>query len=75
MLSRRESQGLPFNTLSALWNQAGAAYGILGSARCDQQDRVELRPEHGPSSAGAIGWMQFMPSTWERWEPTPPATV
>ena len=21
----------------------------------------------GPSSAGAIGWMQFMPSTWERW--------
>ena len=21
----------------------------------------------GPSSAGAIGWMQFLPSTWERW--------
>src|SRR5256885_15110973 len=21
----------------------------------------------GPSSAGAVGWMQFMPSTWERW--------
>jgi hypothetical protein len=21
----------------------------------------------GPSSAGAIGWMQFMPSTWKRW--------
>jgi murein DD-endopeptidase MepM/ murein hydrolase activator NlpD len=21
----------------------------------------------GPSSAGAIGWMQFMPSTWLRW--------
>jgi murein DD-endopeptidase MepM/ murein hydrolase activator NlpD len=21
----------------------------------------------GPSSAGAIGWMQFMPSTWQRW--------
>ena len=21
----------------------------------------------GPSSAGAIGWMQFMPSTWARW--------
>ena len=21
----------------------------------------------GPSSAGAIGWMQFMPSTWIRW--------
>ncbi len=21
----------------------------------------------GPSSAGAIGWMQFMPSTWMRW--------
>ena len=21
----------------------------------------------GPSSAGAIGWMQFMPDTWARW--------
>jgi murein DD-endopeptidase MepM/ murein hydrolase activator NlpD len=21
----------------------------------------------GPSSAGAVGWMQFMPSTWYRW--------
>jgi cell wall-associated NlpC family hydrolase len=21
----------------------------------------------GPSSAGAVGWMQFMPSTWARW--------
>jgi cell wall-associated NlpC family hydrolase len=21
----------------------------------------------GPSSAGAVGWMQFMPSTWKRW--------
>ena len=21
----------------------------------------------GPSSAGAVGWMQFMPSTWLRW--------
>ncbi len=21
----------------------------------------------GPSSAGAVGWMQFMPSTWETW--------
>ena len=21
----------------------------------------------GPSSAGAVGWMQFMPATWARW--------
>jgi murein DD-endopeptidase MepM/ murein hydrolase activator NlpD len=21
----------------------------------------------GPSSAGAVGWMQFLPSTWDRW--------
>ena len=21
----------------------------------------------GPSSAGAVGWMQFMPDTWLRW--------
>jgi murein DD-endopeptidase MepM/ murein hydrolase activator NlpD len=54
--------------LQELWWRAGAAYGIpwqvLGAI-----NKVESNfgRNMGPSSAGAIGWMQFMPSTWERW--------
>ncbi len=54
--------------LRALWVEAGAAYGIpwqiLGAI-----NRVETNygTNMGPSSAGAVGWMQFIPSTWDRW--------
>src|SRR5689334_20154188 len=54
--------------LQALWQRAGAAYGIpwqvLGAI-----NKVESNwgRNMGPSSAGAVGWMQFMPSTWLRW--------
>jgi murein DD-endopeptidase MepM/ murein hydrolase activator NlpD len=54
--------------LQALRQRAGAAYGIpwqvLGAI-----NKVESNfgRNMGPSSAGAIGWMQFMPSTWLRW--------
>jgi len=54
--------------LLALWQRAGAAYGIpwqvLGAI-----NKIESNfgRNMGPSSAGAIGWMQFMPSTWLRW--------
>ena len=67
-LFRRESQGLPFTTLSTLWNQAGAAYGIPWEVLA-AINKIESNfgRNMGPSSAGAIGWMQFMPSTWERW--------
>ena len=67
-LTRRESAGLPFPALQSLWQRAGATYGIpwqvLGAI-----NKVESNfgSNMGPSSAGAIGWMQFMPSTWERW--------
>ena len=59
---------LPFPQLLALWQQAGAAYGspwqVLAAI-----NKVESNwgRNMGPSSAGAIGWMQFMPSTWLRW--------
>jgi murein DD-endopeptidase MepM/ murein hydrolase activator NlpD len=68
MLFRRESQGLPFTTLSGLWRQAGAAYGIPWEVLA-AINKIESNfgRNMGPSSAGAIGWMQFMPSTWERW--------
>ncbi len=54
--------------LLGLWQRAGAAYGIpwqvLGAI-----NKIESNfgRNMGPSSAGAIGWMQFMPSTWLRW--------
>jgi murein DD-endopeptidase MepM/ murein hydrolase activator NlpD len=68
LLFRRESTGLPFTTLSALWREAGAAYGIPWTVLA-AINKIESNfgRNMGPSSAGAIGWMQFMPSTWERW--------
>jgi murein DD-endopeptidase MepM/ murein hydrolase activator NlpD len=59
---------LEYPQLLALWQRAGAAYGIewqvLGAI-----NKIESNygRNMGPSSAGAIGWMQFMPSTWLRW--------
>jgi murein DD-endopeptidase MepM/ murein hydrolase activator NlpD len=54
--------------LEALWRTAGTRYGIpwevLGAINVIESN---LGRNMGPSSAGAVGWMQFMPSTWERW--------
>ena len=57
-----------YDQLLALWQQAGSAYGVpwevLGAI-----NKIEsaFGRNMGPSSAGAVGWMQFMPSTWARW--------
>jgi murein DD-endopeptidase MepM/ murein hydrolase activator NlpD len=57
-----------FDQLRDLWQRAGSAYGVpwqvLGAI-----NKIESNfgQNMGPSSAGAVGWMQFMPSTWERW--------
>jgi murein DD-endopeptidase MepM/ murein hydrolase activator NlpD len=54
--------------LVTLWKQAGDAYGVpwqvLGAI-----NKIEsgYGQNMGPSSAGALGWMQFIPSTWMRW--------
>jgi murein DD-endopeptidase MepM/ murein hydrolase activator NlpD len=59
---------LPLSALHSLWQRAGYAYGIpwqvLGAI-----NKIESNfgQNMGPSSAGAVGWMQFMPSTWLRW--------
>jgi murein DD-endopeptidase MepM/ murein hydrolase activator NlpD len=59
---------VPLSTLHQLWRQAGYAYGIpwqvLGAI-----NKIESNfgQNMGPSSAGAVGWMQFMPETWLRW--------
>lgn len=54
--------------LEVLWRDAGVAYGVpwtvLGAIN---QVESNFGQNMGPSYAGAVGWMQFLPSTWERW--------
>ncbi len=54
--------------LHGIWQSAGAAYGIPWSVLA-AINKVESNfgRNMGPSSAGAVGWMQFMPDTWLRW--------
>src|SRR5918911_1110771 len=59
---------LTFAQLDALWQRAGAAYGIPWQVLA-AINKIESNfgRNMGPSSAGAVGWMQFMPGTWIRW--------
>jgi hypothetical protein len=61
-------QSLGYPQLLGLWQRAGGSYGIRWQVLA-AINKVESNfgRNMGPSSAGAIGWMQFMPSTWERW--------
>jgi murein DD-endopeptidase MepM/ murein hydrolase activator NlpD len=61
-------QQLAYPQLLALWQRAGAEYQVPWQVLA-AINKVESNfgRNMGPSSAGAIGWMQFMPSTWERW--------
>jgi murein DD-endopeptidase MepM/ murein hydrolase activator NlpD len=54
--------------LRRLWGNAGAAYGIPWNVLA-AINKIESNfgRNMGPSSAGAVGWMQFMPETWLRW--------
>lgn len=62
------TQQLPFSALLALWQRAGAAYGIPWQVLAAiNKLESNFGRNMGPSSAGAVGWMQFMPSTWLRW--------
>jgi murein DD-endopeptidase MepM/ murein hydrolase activator NlpD len=62
------ARSLAYAELQTLWQRAGSAYGIpwqvLGAI-----NKIESNfgRNMGPSSAGAVGWMQFMPDTWLRW--------
>jgi hypothetical protein len=62
------SQQLSFQELTTVWQGAGNAYGIPWQVLA-AINKVESNfgRNMGPSSAGAVGWMQFMPSTWARW--------
>ena len=59
---------LSSDQLLSLWQQAGNAYSIPWQVLA-AINKVESNfgRNMGPSSAGAIGWMQFMPATWVRW--------
>src|SRR5262245_5250804 len=62
------TQRLDLGALHQLWQRAGAAYGIPWNVLA-AINKIESNfgGNMGPSSAGAVGWMQFMPSTWLRW--------
>jgi murein DD-endopeptidase MepM/ murein hydrolase activator NlpD len=59
---------LAYEELQALWLRAGAVYGIPWQVLA-AINKIESNfgRNMGPSSAGAVGWMQFMPDTWLRW--------
>jgi murein DD-endopeptidase MepM/ murein hydrolase activator NlpD len=62
------TRSISFGELNALWHRAGASYGIPWQVLA-AINKIESNfgRNMGPSSAGAVGWMQFMPSTWLRW--------
>jgi cell wall-associated NlpC family hydrolase len=66
--SQVQSGAMSFAALRGIWQAAGNAYGIPWQVLA-AINKVETNfgSNLGPSSAGAIGWMQFMPSTWARW--------
>jgi cell wall-associated NlpC family hydrolase len=59
---------MSFDALRSIWQAAGSTYGIPWEVLA-AINKVETNfgQNLGPSSAGAVGWMQFMPSTWARW--------
>jgi murein DD-endopeptidase MepM/ murein hydrolase activator NlpD len=59
---------LSYEELHQLWTRAGAAYGIPWQVLAAiNKIETNFGRNMGPSSAGAVGWMQFMPDTWLRW--------
>jgi hypothetical protein len=63
-----QSGPISFAALRGIWQAAGDTYGIPWEVLA-AINKVEtgFGRNLGPSSAGAVGWMQFMPSTWARW--------
>ena len=57
-----------YDQLFTLWQRYGTLYGVPWQVLA-AINKIESNfgTNMGPSSAGAIGWMQFMPSTWRRW--------
>jgi cell wall-associated NlpC family hydrolase len=66
--SQRAAGPMSFAALQGIWQAAGNTYGVPWEVLA-AINKVETNfgQNLGPSSAGAVGWMQFMPSTWARW--------
>jgi cell wall-associated NlpC family hydrolase len=66
--AQRQGGPMSLAALRGIWQAAGNAYGIPWEVLA-AINKVETNfgQNLGPSSAGAVGWMQFMPSTWARW--------
>ena len=61
-------QQLSISALHLLWERAASTYGIPWQVLASiNKIESNFGQNMGPSSAGAVGWMQFMPSTWLRW--------
>ena len=62
------SREVSYDELQALWVRAGDAYAIPWQVLA-AINKIESNfgRNMGPSSAGAVGWMQFIPDTWQRW--------
>jgi membrane-bound lytic murein transglycosylase B len=62
------TSGVP-PVLIPIYNRAAEAYGLgpQGAAVLASINGIEsaFGTNMGPSSAGAVGWMQFLPSTWD----------
>src|SRR6185312_11755221 len=57
-----------YSQLLDLWQRDGVAYGVPWEVLASiNKIESNFGRNMGPSSAGAVGWMQFMPSTWDRW--------
>jgi murein DD-endopeptidase MepM/ murein hydrolase activator NlpD len=68
LVAPAQPEQLSYDQLLPIWQAAGQAYNVPWSVLA-AINKVESNfgQNMGPSSAGAIGWMQFMPDTWARW--------
>jgi murein DD-endopeptidase MepM/ murein hydrolase activator NlpD len=57
-----------YDQLLVLWQSAGQGYGVPWQVLA-AINKIESNfgQNMGPSTAGALGWMQFIPSSWMRW--------
>ena len=64
----RSRSSSPTTSCCACGRARAQAYGVPWSVLASiNKIESNFGRNMGPSSAGAIGWMQFMPSTWLRW--------
>src|SRR5665213_1706282 len=68
LVAPAQPEQLTFEQLQPIWQAAAQAYNVPWSVLA-AINKIESNfgQNMGPSLAGAIGWMQFMPDTWARW--------